>query len=417
MNYDYDLLVIGGGAAGYFGALSAAEKAPTMRIAILEKTGKLLSKVRISGGGRCNVTNAERDLKVFSKSYPRGEKFIYRLLHLFGPDDTVNWFLRRGVRLVAEPDGRMFPESNNSASIVNCLTEAAEKAGINVLTSTALQSLQEDKVHQGFQVITSTRTLFVRYVLIASGGYHHLRDYAWISANQIRITPPVPSLFTFNLPQHPAQNLMGIALPVRVKIDQTKLQEQGPLLITHWGFSGPAVLRCSAWGARILAEREYRFTPRINWLPDLQQEEVAEWLLKQKVHSGSKKMSFRVFDALPQRMWEYLLVRTGIDPESRWNEQKDSMLRRLAETLNSDVYHVSGKTTFKEEFVTSGGIALEEIDSQTCQLKKLLGVFVAGEAMDADGITGGFNFQQAWSSGWIAGNHCAKLFNSHYGKE
>jgi predicted Rossmann fold flavoprotein len=410
LKYDYDLLVIGGGAAGFFSAISAAENASTMKIGLLEKTGKLLSKVRVSGGGRCNVTNAQNQLKAFSKSYPRGEKFIYKLLHQFNQENTVQWFADRGVKLHAEPDGRMFPISNDSASIVDCLMDAAEKLKIHIKLQTGVQSIVKEK--EGFKLTTAEGTITTNYLVLATGGHQHAKDYHWIRDLGLQISDPVPSLFTFNVPDHPMKNLMGVASEVRVKIDKTKLQETGPLLVTHWGFSGPAVLRCSAWGAKVLAEQQYKFQPRINWLPDLNQEEVAEFLLQQKEYNSKKKIAQKIFDGIPQRLWEYLLERAGLDSDTIWIEQKNAALRRLAEIITSDVYSVSGKTTFKEEFVTAGGVSLDEIDPQTCMSKKIEGLFFAGEVMDADGITGGFNFQQAWSSGWIAGKSIAKQFNT-----
>ena len=410
MSYDYNLLVIGGGAAGFFSALSAAESAPNMKIALLEKSGKLLSKVRISGGGRCNVTNAQEQIKIFSKSYPRGEKFMYKLLHQFNQRNTIEWFMERGVKLHAEPDGRMFPISNDSSSIVDCLMNEAEKAKVQIQLHSGLQSFEV--VENGFIVHTSTGSISTQFLLLATGGHQHAKDYQWIKEKGINITEPVPSLFTFNVPNHPMKDLMGVATDVRIKIDKTKLQETGPLLVTHWGFSGPAVLRCSAWGARTLAEQHYNFQPRINWLPDLNQEEVADFLLQQKEYSGKRKTIQRVFDGIPQRLWEYLLIRAEIDPESIWMDQKNATIRRLAEIITSDPYTVSGKTTFKEEFVTSGGVSLDEIDAQTCMSKSIKGLFFAGEILDSDGITGGFNFQQAWSSGWIAGKSVAKQFNT-----
>ncbi len=410
MTYDYNLLVIGGGAAGFFSALSAAESAPNMKIGLLEKSGKLLSKVRISGGGRCNVTNAQEQIKIFSKSYPRGEKFMYKLLHQFNQRNTIEWFMERGVKLHAEPDGRMFPISNDSSSIVDCLMNEAEKAKIQIQLHSGLQSFEV--VENGFVVQTSTGSISTQFLLLATGGHQHAKDYQWIKEKGINITEPVPSLFTFNVPNHPMKDLMGVATDVRIKIDKTKLQETGPLLVTHWGFSGPAVLRCSAWGARTLAEQQYNFQPRINWLPDLNQDEVADFLLQQKEYSGKRKTIQRVFDGIPQRLWEYLLVRADIDHESIWMDQKNATIRRLAEIITSDPYTVSGKTTFKEEFVTSGGVSLDEIDAQTCMSKSIKGLFFAGEVLDSDGITGGFNFQQAWSSGWIAGKSVAKQFNT-----
>lgn len=335
---------------------------------------------------------------------------MYKLLHQFNQKNTIEWFLERGVKLHAEPDGRMFPISNDSSSIVECLMQEAEQAKIHVQLHAGLQSFEV--VEDGFMVHTNVGSISTQFLLLATGGHQHAKDYQWIREKGINITEPVPSLFTFNVPNHPMKDLMGVASEVRVKIDKTKLQETGPLLVTHWGFSGPAVLRCSAWGARILAENHYNFQPRINWLPDLNQEEVADFLLQQKEYSGKRKTIQRVFDGIPQRLWEYLLIRAEIDPDAIWMDQKNAAIRRLAEVITADAYSVSGKTTFKEEFVTSGGVSLDEIDAQTCMSKSITGLFFAGEVLDSDGITGGFNFQQAWSSGWIAGKSVAKQFNT-----
>lgn len=407
----FDAIIIGGGAAGFMAAIQVAEIAPGSRVVILEKTSKLLSKVRISGGGRCNVTNSERNLKQFSRAYPRGEKFMFRLLHQFGPDDTVMWFAQRGVKLVAEADGRMFPSSNSSEEIVQCLMQAAENAGVQIITNQGIESFKrlEDG---GFELVSKVDTFHTHYLIIASGGNQKLHDYTWLKQHELNIVEPVPSLFTFNMPKHPICALMGLSSEARVKTDVAKTDETGPVLITHWGLSGPAILRSSARAARELAASNYAFKVGINWLPELTQDEVYDWFLNQKVHSGNRKIKAKVFDGIPQRLWEYLLLQTALDSECTWSSCSNKALRQLAERITSERFEVKGKTTFKEEFVTAGGVSLNEIDAQTCMSKKIQGLYFAGEILDADGITGGFNFQQAWSSGYIAGTAVGMKLNS-----
>jgi predicted Rossmann fold flavoprotein len=404
----FDLLVIGGGAAGFFGALTAAEFSPKARIILLEKSGHLLSKVKISGGGRCNVTHQFSDVTSFSRNYPRGEKLIVRLLHQFSPLNTMQWFARRGVNLKTESDGRMFPETDSSQTIVDCLQHEIAKFRIPVGTGESVESIEP--LETGFRVITSKQELLVKSILIATGGHPKLTGFEWLAKLGISISAPVPSLFTFNLPDHPLQSLMGLSVQdVRVRVESTKLDTRGPLLITHWGFSGPAVLRCSAWGAKELAALNYNFRIRLHWIPELTQDEIREFLSKQRISNPRKKVASRIFDSIPQRLWEALCSRSGISDSITWADLSGKLLNQLVESICADAYQVKGKTTFKEEFVTSGGIMLSEIDPQTCMIRKIPGLFVAGEVMDVDGITGGFNFQHAWSSGFVAGKSIAKF--------
>lgn len=411
MKTKFDAIIIGGGAAGFMAAIQVAETAPGSKVLILEKSSKLLSKVRISGGGRCNVTNAERDLKQFSKAYPRGEKFMFRLLHQFGPADTVEWFAKRSVKLVVEADGRMFPSSNSSEEIIHCLTHAAQAAGVKIETNRGVDGIHPH-ASGGFEIITQAGNLTTRFLIVASGGRPQTRDYIWLQNLGLNISEPVPSLFTFNMPKHPICALMGLSTEARVKSEAGRTDEQGPVLVTHWGLSGPAVLRSSARAARELAACNYSFNVGINWLPELNQDEVYDWLLSQKAHNGTKKLKSKVFDGIPQRLWEYFIEQTKLNAEGTWNECSNKNLRQLAERLTSERFAIQGKTTFKEEFVTAGGVSLNEIDAQTCEAKKLPGLYLAGEVMDADGITGGYNFQQAWSSGYIAGTAVGKAMQS-----
>jgi len=406
----FDAIIIGGGAAGFMAAIQTAETAVGTRVAILEKSSKLLSKVRISGGGRCNVTNSERDLHRFAGAYPRGTKFMFRLLHQFGPADTVEWFARRGVKLVAEADGRMFPSSNSSDEIVQCLMHAAQTAGIEIFMNQQVESFKcmDDG---GFELFTTSDSFQTKNLVVASGGHQKLNDYAWLKQHNLSVATPVPSLFTFNMPKHPICSLMGLSSEARVKTNVSKNEETGPVLVTHWGLSGPAVLRSSARAARELAEANYLFRVGINWLPELTQDEVFEWLMRQKEHAGNRKIKTKVFDGLPQRLWEYLLSQVELDGENSWSMCNNKALRQLAERITSERFDIQGKTTFKEEFVTAGGISLNEIDAQTCMSKKINGLYFAGEVLDSDGITGGFNFQQAWSSGWITGTAIGAALN------
>ena len=406
MVYKYDLLVIGGGAAGFFGAITAANQKPSLKIILLEKSTHLLAKVKVSGGSRCNVTHDLTDKKAFSEKYPRGGKHVFKLLHQLGVDDTVDWFRQRGVELKTEADGRMFPVTDRSQTIIDCLMREAASYGIEIRTSESVLEILREV--DGFQVKTSSATIQTKNILIATGGHPKTEGFNWLADMGFKIEPPVPSLFTFNLPDHPLKDLMGVAQEVRISVDGTKLRETGPMLITHWGFSGPAILRASAWGARELAGLNYNFTVRINWMPELNPEDIREWLQKQRISSGKRLVVSRIFDSLTQRLWEALCSRAGINSEVKWAELPAKNFNRLIETITADAYHVKGKTTFKEEFVTCGGVSLNEIDSQTCESKKIPGIFFAGEVLHVDGITGGFNFQHAWSSGFVAGKAIGK---------
>jgi predicted Rossmann fold flavoprotein len=409
LEFSFDLAVIGAGASGFMGATTAADQAPGLRVVIFEKSNKVLAKVRVSGGGRCNVTNAERNIKNFSKNYPRGSRFVFRQLNVFGPNDVEAWFAQRGVTLHTEADGRMFPSSNSSDEIILCLQNEAERLKIDIRKSHAVTQIQPLK-SGGFLLLANDQEFTARYVLVASGGYPKPNDYNWLSDLNLQLVSPVPSLFTFNVNDHRMKHLMGVSAQVKVKIAQTRHSENGPLLVSHWGFSGPSVLRCSAWGARDLAELAYDFDVRINWLPELTQDEVAHWLLAQKNGATKSKVRTKVFDGIPQRLWEHFIEETSISAECTWHECKDSQLRKLAEIITAQPHSIKGKTLFKEEFVTAGGVSLEEINPLTGSLHRNTDVYFAGEVLDVDGITGGFNFQHAWSSGWIAGKDIATKF-------
>ena len=396
------LVVIGGGAAGFFCAVNAARMNSALQVIILEKTNKLLSKVKVSGGGRCNVTHACFEIHELVKRYPRGQNFLKKAFHWFNTNDTVEWFKERGVLLKTEADGRMFPHTDNSQTIIDCLLREANKYHVEIQMNAAVEHIE--KSGTGWNIkLNSNRQLQTDFLCIASGGYPKSSQFDWLLQSGHTIESPVPSLFTFNMPGNTVTQLMGVSVDrATVKIAGTKLTETAPLLITHWGMSGPAVLKLSAWGARELAEKNYHFTAIINWLPAYNENSLREeWqTLRQKY--ASQKMSFKNPFGLPNRLWLYLLEQSTIKEEIRWSDVPAALQNKLIKNLVSQEFKVSGKTTFKEEFVTCGGVKLSEIDANTMQSKIHEGLFFAGEIMDIDGVTGGFNFQHAWTSGWIA---------------
>ena len=403
------LVVIGGGAAGFFCAVNAARMHPQLQVVILEKTNKLLSKVRISGGGRCNVTHHLFDIPELSKRYPRGQNFVKKTFHQFGPTDTIKWFEERGVKLKAEPDGRMFPITDSSDTIIDCLLREANKYGVEIRMNAEVKALLHDKSltldqHSSLQVkLANGESLNTNYVCVACGGYPKYSLFQWLLDLGHSASEPIPSLFTFNLPKHPMNKLMGVSVEkVRVKIEGSKLQEEGPILITHWGLSGPSVLRLSAWGARELGEKRYEFKVHVNWLPAYNEQILKVKFQEIRSQSPSKKVSNYNFGQLPNRLWQFLLEQSGVKEEMRFADLPAKMENLLIKHLVDYIADVKGKTTFKEEFVTAGGIALSEIDANTMMSKKVPNLFFAGEILDVDGITGGFNFQHAWASGWIA---------------
>jgi predicted Rossmann fold flavoprotein len=396
------LLIIGGGAAGFFCAINAARLHPGLRITIAEKTSKLLSKVKVSGGGRCNVTHACFSIAELAKRYPRGGNFLKKTLHHFSPTQTIQWFAERGIALKTEADGRMFPESNSSQTIIDCFLREANQYGISILMNREVTRLQPIpngwNIHFGNGAIQAAD-----FVCIACGGFAKPAQFNWLTALGHSIETPVPSLFTFNMPGNPITQLMGVSVDdAAVKINGAKLSEQGPLLITHWGMSGPAILRLSAWGARVLHEKEYHFSISVNWLPGYYEQSMKECLLELRHQLATQALGSRNPFALPQRLWVYLLQQSGTTENTRWTDLPAKAQNLLAKNLCAQEFEVKGKTTFKEEFVTSGGIRLAEIDANTMQSRIVPNLYFAGEIMDVDGITGGFNFQHAWTSGWIA---------------
>lgn len=399
------LVVIGGGAAGFFCAVNAARLSPSLKVILLEKTNKLLSKVRISGGGRCNVTHALFDIDEFSKRYPRGQRFVRKAFHQFFSSDTVQWFESRGVKLKAEEDGRMFPVSDSSQTIINCLVNEANLYGVDIRLNSEVTGIE--KKDQFSISLSNRQIIYTDYLCIATGGYPKTSMFSWLKSLGHNIAEPIPSLFTFNLPNHPITSLMGVAVEnARVKIHGSKLVQEGPLLATHWGLSGPAILKLSAWGAKELNELNYHFSIHINWVPGYDHETLKEKFTELRFNSG-KKIENENFTQLPLRIWKFLLEQSGIGVSLKFTDLSSKLENLLIKNLLDYVAEVKGKTTFKEEFVTAGGIEVSEIDPSTMLSKKIPHLYFAGEVMNVDGITGGFNFQHAWTSGWIAGRAIA----------
>lgn len=398
----FDLVVIGGGAAGFFAAVNAARMKSGLRVIIFEKSTKLLSKVKVSGGGRCNVTHACFNNRELVEYYPRGSRELAQAFSRFGPANTVEWFESRGVELKTEDDKRMFPVSDDSQTIIDCLVSEAEKYGVQIATGIGVHHLEKQDESWKITFEGSYPALHVKNVLIATGGGRSIDAYKWIKDLGHSIITPVPSLFTFNMPGNPITQLMGVAIePASVKIKDTNIGTEGPLLITHWGMSGPAILKASAFGARVLAERQYKFTAIINWLSGFNEEEVFDDLAWYKMQHPAQKVTTTSHLHIPKRLWEFLVDKAGIDSLMKWGDISHKLIRSLAKTLTADEYPVSGKTTFKEEFVTCGGVDLKEIDFRTMESKLHKGLYFAGEVIDVDGLTGGFNFQNAWTTGYV----------------
>lgn len=397
MNSNFDIIIVGGGAAGFFTAINIAEKNKHLKIAILERGKEVLSKVRISGGGRCNVTHACFIPNDLVKFYPRGEKELRGPFHQFCSGDTIEWFENHGVELKIEEDGRMFPVSNSSQTIIDCFIENTNKLGIQVLTGQSVQSLFQTE--EFWKVETNKETFACQKLIIAAGS--NPKVWEMLTGLGHSIVPPVPSLFTFNIKDNRIKDLMGLSAIATVKVKGTKLSATGPLLITHWGMSGPGILRLSAWGARTLSDKNYQFTIIVNWLNDVDFEEAIE-TIKQLKNEHSKKMIVKKspFD-FPNRLWESLVLAADITEETKWADLTKKQIHALAEQLTNGSFQVNGKSTFKEEFVTAGGVDLKEINFKTMESKIVPNVFLAGEVLNIDAITGGFNFQNAWTNGFI----------------
>ncbi len=409
------LIVIGGGAAGFFCAVNAARMNSALEVTLLEKSNKLLSKVKISGGGRCNVTHACFDIAEMIRKYPRGDNFVKKTFYQFFTTDTIQWFDERNVKLKQEKDGRMFPVTDSSQSIIDCLLKEADRYGVKVHLHTEVRSLKhqdakwELELSDRNQTISGPQLLSADFVCIACGGYPKATMFNWLLELGHTIEEPVPSLFTFNIPGHPITKLMGLSVEnAKVKITGTKLEQEGPLLITHWGLSGPAILKLSAWGARQLAKVNWQFSIAINWLPEFNEQQLAMKFQSLRFDIAAQKIVNRNPFGLPQRLWEFLLDHSEVNKERRWADLPAKEQNKLIRNLCACELAIKGKTTFKEEFVTAGGINLSEIDGNTMMSKKQPQLYFAGEIMNVDGITGGFNFQHAWTSGYIAAKSISK---------
>ena len=393
--------IIGGGASGFFTAINVKENFPNSEVIIFEKSNKLLTKVLVSGGGRCNVTNSESSVSVFSKSYPRGERHLKKLFGRFNNQDVIEWFKNKGVELVSEEDGRIFPKSNTSQTIYDLFVSESEKLGVRVNLKSTVTSIKQEGKQIAIQV-NGQKLLFDK-VIVCSGGSPKSSGLEWLKSLGHKIEDPVPSLFTFNILNKKITRLMGLSVPnALVSIEGTKLKNTGSLLITHWGFSGPAVLKLSSIGARILAFKNYNFKISVSWCGENNFEKV-----KKEMHSiinanNKKKLLSIRPNNLPKRLWSYLLERSGLPEEKPYSELGKKQLNKLINTICNDGYLVNGKTTFKEEFVTCGGISLKSLNLKNLESKHIKNLYFAGEILDIDGITGGFNFQAAWTTAFIA---------------
>jgi predicted Rossmann fold flavoprotein len=394
------IAIVGGGAAGFFAAIHASGLG--REVTIFEKSHKLLSKVKVSGGGRCNVTHRPMDISKLIKNYPRGEKFLKRVFRHFSIPDTIEWFESRGVDLKVEPDGRIFPVSNSSQSIIDVLLAEAKKCKVKILVSTGIKEL--NPAEKGYELITEKGVFRADAVVIASGGHPKIEAYNFLQSLNHKINSPIPSLFTFNTPGEPIRELMGVAVNNgHVKIEGTMLNYRGPVLITHWGISGPAVLKLSAFGAEWLHDHQYQARAIINWNADFGENDYHAQLNNYcKAHPNRKVMSHSLFD-LPARLWDHFCHKAEIDSTQLYGNLPKKQLNRMVQNLFCYILEVNGKTTFKEEFVTAGGIPLNEVDPENLQSLYHPNLYFSGEVLNIDGITGGFNFQAAWSTGYLAG--------------
>jgi predicted Rossmann fold flavoprotein len=402
------IVIIGGGAAGFFAALACAEARLGSEILILEKTSQFLSKVKISGGGRCNVTHACFDAREFTTRYPRGDRALIAPFRQFQAADTVAWFARRGVKLKTEADGRMFPVTDSSQTIIDCLFRAANAAGIKLKTNRGVESVAR-KTGGGFELKLSTgETLACDKLLLATGGCRTPALGQLAVSLGHTLEPPVPSLFTFHIEIPWLCELAGVSLDtVEVSVPETRLREHGAILLTHWGLSGPAILRLSAWGARELHDRNYQFPLHINWLPHWNAEKLAAEFQKQRKLQPAKFIVNTPLAKLPARLWEQLVIASGLARDTRWAALSGGAQHKLIQQLLRSEFPVTGKSLNKDEFVTCGGIRLNEVNFKTMESRICAGLFFAGEVLDIDGITGGFNFQAAWTTGWLAGRALA----------
>ena len=407
MSEKKQVFIVGGGAAGFFAAITCAEANPNLSVTILERGKSVLEKVRISGGGRCNLTHACFQAKPLTKFYPRGEKPLLGPFHQFQCKDTVEWFERRGVKTKVESDGRMFPVTDRSQTVIDCLLGAAQKAGVRVLTSTRVTKISRGPDGSNQWVLTTPAADYRADKLMLATGSNP-KIWALLKEMGHQTIAPVPSLFTFNIKDERIKDLAGLSVPnALVKVTGTKLAANGPLLITHWGLSGPGVLKLSAWGARLLNEKQYNFDLQVNWLGNLNYNEAAEQLKKIKEDNRLRLVVKYPKFEIPRRLWQRLTVKAGIEEDRKWADLAKKQFNKLVTELTQGTYAVKGKSTFKDEFVTAGGVVLNDVNFKTFESKNFLNLFFAGEILNIDAVTGGFNFQAAWTGGWLAGRAMA----------
>jgi predicted Rossmann fold flavoprotein len=401
-----EIVIVGGGAAGFFAAITAARANGNCKISLFERSSQFLSKVRISGGGRCNVTHALFDPRMFTTRYPRGERELISPFHRFSADDTIAWFEARGVRLKREEDGRIFPVTDSSETVIDCLIKEAKAAGVRLFARKGVESARL-RIQGGFDLkLIDGESIECDRLLLATGGCRSIGGAELARSLGHTIEPPVPSLFSLHLPAPWLRSLPGISVS-DVLLSVGKLRERGPLLITHNGISGPAVLRLSAWGARILHEKEYRFSLRVNWIPSLSENELRIQFQSRRQMEPTRRVNNSPIGAIPSRLWENLVSNAGIFPETTWTSLTRARMNELVRQLRATELEVDGKSLNKEEFVTCGGVRLREINFKTMESRITPNLYFAGELLDIDGITGGFNFQAAWTTGWIAGHAMA----------
>ena len=424
----HDVLVIGGGAAGFYAAIHIAESRPQTKIAILERGKEVLTKVKVSGGGRCNVTNAEFNPVDLSKNYPRGQKELLGPFHTYASGDTVGFFEERGVALKIEEDGRMFPVTNSSQTIIDCFLSEADRLGVQVKTLCSVTGIEQIKEEEGiiWKVTIGDGYMYCKKLILATGSNPKMWNYVQVLGHSI--VQPVPSLFTFNIKDERILDIPGVATHAEVKVipkkniskkkgklklDTAVLTSEGPLLITHWGMSGPAILKLSAWGARILEQYNYQFKIQVNWAPEYHHDGLLELFLKVKQVEKKTVLRTKVLD-IPKRLWINIVKASNIDDTLTWPEVSKQQLSNLAAQLTAGIFQVNGKSTFKEEFVTAGGVDLKEINFKTYESKILTNLYFAGEIINVDAITGGFNFQNAWTGGYIAAQGVVNDLNTNF---
>ena len=398
------IAVIGGGAAGFMAAVTAKENNPNAHVTIFEKSNKVLSKVLISGGGRCNVTHNCKSISQLIKNYPRGGKELKKSFNQFSNSDTIEWFKKNNIKLKIEADNRMFPETNSSQTIIDLFIKKTEKLNIKICLSSKVDKIQHSKDKISLQV--NNKNIKFDRLIISTGGYPKISGFKLFKELGYNISSPVPSLFTFNIPNDDITKLMGVVVEnASAKVKGLKLKQNGPVLITHWGLSGPCILKLSSWGAKDLADLEYHFITQINWLSE--NEEFARAGINKQITSNKNIYNSNLF-SLPKRLWHHILEKVKIDELQKWNVLNKKLRNRLINTLVNDEFTINGKTTFKEEFVTCGGITLEQINMQTMESKIHKNIYFSGEVLNIDAVTGGFNFQAAWTTGYLCGKNASK---------